>query len=639
MTLERKMSTSKQEYELPSSKRSSQRVEEFDPPVDLKATPPMFHQSAAPVEGDPTDDGTHKLNFQIIASIIVRTSTAAKYLIDLEMLTSKQQALTFTYEASLLTYILPISVLLTINADIGPASQLSWVAISSSLSAAVVQTIAGRCSDIFGRRNFYLAGNLLGLTGIVNPLKTLIARAVGGQGIASAFQTLAFAAACEIVPKRYRGLTVACINIAAIPGSAFGAVIAYAMVATLSWRWTFYIPIIANGIAFILIALFYFPPDFKNLHPDGKSRSQQVKELDYLGLLLLGGGLASLLIGISFGDNPHSWTSAPVLTPLIIGAVTVTVAFPAWEIYSPCWITKLCPPEIFKEIRGFTLPLVVTFVSGMMFTALAVLWPQEVTRLFTTTPRTIGWYSLAYNLSATGKSSPMGGFVCGVLFSTIGKAKWQFVVATFLQTAFVASISTVTQHTPARAIALVSIAALSIGASQLSALLITQLGVPDEHIGVATGLTACVRSTGGAVAVAVYSSVMQSSVAKHLVPDVAAAVVQAGLPVEEVESFIVALTSGSLGEFAVSVTPAIIAAGIDAMQTVFSNAFRQIYLVSIAFGCVSCFAVVFIRDIDHKLTMHTATRLRGNFFSELTKDKVMVTAANEKSVSARSADV
>lgn len=165
----------------------------------------------------------------------------------------------------------------------------------------------------------------------------MLSQLIRCQGIASAFQTLAFAAACEIVPKKHRGLTVACISIAAIPGSAFGAVIgtsfviplrdsklklvpsAYALVATLSWRWTFYISIIANGIAFILIALFYFPPDFKNLHPDGKSRFQQVKELDYLGLLLLGGGLASLLIGISFGDNPHSWTSAPVLTPLILG--------------------------------------------------------------------------------------------------------------------------------------------------------------------------------------------------------------------------------------------------------------------------------------------------------------------------------
>lgn len=89
MILERKMSPSHQQYERPSSKGSLQHGDKFNPPEDLKATPPIIHQSAAPVEGDPTDDGTHKLNFQIIASIIVRTSTVVKYLIDVLMLTCK----------------------------------------------------------------------------------------------------------------------------------------------------------------------------------------------------------------------------------------------------------------------------------------------------------------------------------------------------------------------------------------------------------------------------------------------------------------------------------------------------------------------------------------------------------------------
>lgn len=89
MILERKMSTSNQQYERPSSKGSLQHGEEVDPAEDLKATPPIIHESAAPVEGDPTDDRTHKLNFQIIASIIVRTSTAVKCWIDVLMLTCK----------------------------------------------------------------------------------------------------------------------------------------------------------------------------------------------------------------------------------------------------------------------------------------------------------------------------------------------------------------------------------------------------------------------------------------------------------------------------------------------------------------------------------------------------------------------
>lgn len=70
-----------------------------------------------------------------------------------------------TYEACILSFSLPSAILLTINADIGPSPQIVWGPTAWSLAAAVVQTIAGRCSDIFGRRNFILAGNLLGLVG------------------------------------------------------------------------------------------------------------------------------------------------------------------------------------------------------------------------------------------------------------------------------------------------------------------------------------------------------------------------------------------------------------------------------------------------------------------------------------------
>lgn len=61
---------------------------------------------------------------------------------------------------------LPSAVLLTINADIGPSTQYNWAAIAWTLAQAVVMTIAGSLGDILGRRNFTLAGNLLGLIGM-----------------------------------------------------------------------------------------------------------------------------------------------------------------------------------------------------------------------------------------------------------------------------------------------------------------------------------------------------------------------------------------------------------------------------------------------------------------------------------------
>jgi hypothetical protein len=42
------------------------------------------------------------------------------------------------------------------------------------------------------------------------------------------------------------------------------------------------------------------------------------------------------------------------------------VAFPLWEIYSSDDIAKLCPPKLFRNVRGFSLVLVVIFVSGML---------------------------------------------------------------------------------------------------------------------------------------------------------------------------------------------------------------------------------------------------------------------------------
>jgi hypothetical protein len=158
------------------------------------------------------------------------------------------------------------------------------------------------------------------------------------KGAASGSQLLALACASEIVPKKSRGKAIAALNVASLPGSCFGPVIgivaeriivsdnanapscpAYRLVAVLNWRWTFYVGVITNGLAFVLIAVFYWPPDFLGLHPEGKSRRQQLKELDFVGLVLFGGGLTVFLTGVSWGNNPYPWTGAHVLAPLLLG--------------------------------------------------------------------------------------------------------------------------------------------------------------------------------------------------------------------------------------------------------------------------------------------------------------------------------
>jgi len=47
-----------------------------------------------------------------------------------------------------------------------------------------------------------------------------------------------------------------------------------------------------------------------------------------------------------------------------LGIVSL-VAFPLWEIHAPRNTAKLCPPEVVKNVRGVSVPMLVMFVSGM----------------------------------------------------------------------------------------------------------------------------------------------------------------------------------------------------------------------------------------------------------------------------------
>jgi Fungal trichothecene efflux pump (TRI12) len=103
--------------------------------------------------------------------------------------------------------------------------------------------------------------------------------------------------------------------------------------------------------------------------------------MDWSGVFLLNSGLLLLLVGISIGGE-HSWSSATVLTPLIIGIVEL-LAFWVWE-----WKGSTNPfmaRELFtKQQRKFVMFLIVDFVAGMGLYAAAAFWAQLVRGVFLT---------------------------------------------------------------------------------------------------------------------------------------------------------------------------------------------------------------------------------------------------------------
>jgi MFS family permease len=197
---------------------------------------------------------------------------------------------------------LPANTLSLINADIGPSVNISWVATGWTLGSAVGFLLFGRLTDIFGRKWGVQGCQVLALVGVIvaataHEVGALIA-AETLIGIAAAGQLSFGIVIGELVPNKIRGPASTIIFLSALPFAIFGPSIGRAFIdnTAAGWRWSYYIGIICNAISFILYQFFYHPPKYDQLHVHGKTIKQQMKEFDYIGLVLYLAGLVLFLM-------------------------------------------------------------------------------------------------------------------------------------------------------------------------------------------------------------------------------------------------------------------------------------------------------------------------------------------------------
>jgi MFS family permease len=109
------------------------------------------------------------------------------------------------------------------------------------------------------------------------------------------------------------------MTFAALPTIGFGPLFARMLVAneSLGWRWCYWLNIIVGGLSLILFTVCYFPPNFHMINSD-KTKWDEVKELDYGGLILYSAGLVILMLGFTWAQGTYPWkyvySSAPILS-------------------------------------------------------------------------------------------------------------------------------------------------------------------------------------------------------------------------------------------------------------------------------------------------------------------------------------
>lgn len=97
------------------------------------------------------------------------------------------------------------------------------------VALACLGPMLGRLSDIFGRKQFLILGNLLGfIGGVMAATAQRVDVVIGGSvfiGIASAMHQMAWSCLAEIVPHKHRAIALGIFQGSMAPATAFAGAI------------------------------------------------------------------------------------------------------------------------------------------------------------------------------------------------------------------------------------------------------------------------------------------------------------------------------------------------------------------------------------------------------------------------------
>lgn len=240
----------------------------------------------------------------------------------------------------------------------------------------------------------------------------------------------------------------------------------------------------------------------------------------------------------------------------------------------------------------------------MVYYSMTVLWPTIIGTVFTTDVMAIGWQS-----SVVGGGVLLGQTIAGFFISFVPKVKYQTVIAAVLSAAFIASLSSISASAHSTFIALGVLATVSIGFVDNITFPGVTLIFEAQDIGLATGALGSIRAMGGAIAQALYVSILTNKVTDYLPKNVAPAAVQAGLPESSLPALFAGITAGNFTAVP-GISPKIIAIVGEEVQKSYIQSFRVVFWCTIPFGVLLIIFAALVPNMEEYLKGNIAKRLQ-----------------------------
>jgi EmrB/QacA subfamily drug resistance transporter len=433
-------------------------------------------------------------------------------------------------------------------------SLMAWVVSAYLVASTVVTPIYGKLSDIYGRRATLTSAVVIFLVAsigcaLAQTMPQLIGwrvlQGIGGGGLISISQ----ATIADVVPLRergrYQGYFSAIFALASLAGPVIGGYVTN----YLSWHWIFWLNLPVG-----LLALAVVRRSLRGL-PAGHARL----DIDYVGAVLFAVGVTALLIAITRIGQGIPLAESLNLS-LLIGSAAVLLLF-GW--YEKRIAEPIIPLGMFRN-RTVTICCITLFLAFLQVISMSVLLPLRLQLVGGVTPDVAALRLLPLTFFV-----PCGAFLAGRLMSRTGRYK-PLQLGGAITTSLAIAVLAFTEPDHAWLMGIVMfVLGLGIGFQMPTGLVATQNAVPPSQVGLATALTAFSRMLGGAVGLAVLTSILISFL-RNALPD-------AG-PVIGGEMLMDLLHSANAGGLNVQGT-----AAHDAT----ASAFRNLFLVSALISTIS----------------------------------------------------
>jgi DHA2 family multidrug resistance protein len=371
--------------------------------------------------------------------------------------------------------------------------EVSWVLTSYLAANAIVLPATGWLASLLGRKRMFLictvvftvASILCGLAPNIETL--LLARVLQGLG-GGPLMPLSQAIMWEIFPLRQRGMAMAAWGVGIMMAPIFGPTLGGWISDNWSWRWIFYINLPIGVVGFLVASAVLFDPWY--LRKPGR--------IDAPGLVLMAVGFLSLQLVLDQGER-YEWFDSAFIAVLAVLAVLALIGFVLRELTTdePILDLGVYADRNFAAGSVIMLTVMIGFFSSMVLLALF-------------TQKVLGYdaWTSGLVLAPGGVGNLLSLVLAGRLITRIDQ-RWLLAAGCLLNAYATYEMSTITLGADYWALAWPRLVqGVGIGFIFVPLNTVALATISRERMGNATVLLNVVRNLGGAIGVALLTTLL-----------------------------------------------------------------------------------------------------------------------------------